>query len=266
MLFGMIEFGFLFKDGLRVASAARAGARVDSAGGTGNDADYQALLAVDAAISPLNNKIIRVVVFRSDTPNGDVPSNCKSAAAPGVSGDCNVYNGPASGLTSDIPGQSQTFASWDDGIRGSTWRPSSRTVLLSDPNGPDYVGVWIQTTHDYITGAFNWVGNRSISDSTVLRLEPDTRGPSRNFIPATTVLPTTTTTRPPTTTTTRPPTTTTLCCPTTTTRPPTTTTRSSGTTTTRRPSTTTTRPPGPTTTTRPRPTTTRPTTTTQPDF
>ena len=49
------------------------------------------------------------------------------------------------------------------------WCPTSRVTSLS--TGPDYVGVHVQTRHQFITGLYG--DGRTLSNTTIIRLEPD---------------------------------------------------------------------------------------------
>ena len=160
LIIGVIEFGLLFKDYLTVANTTRAGARVATQEASNPTADYQVLQAIKGASSAMNpNKIERIVVFRATSPSGTVPATCKSGTA--VTGSCNVY------VTTDMNRPSSDF-----GCTGSSpdrfWCPTTRLDNQSDP--PDYVGVYIQARHDYVTGMFG--SARTLTDPTVMRIEP----------------------------------------------------------------------------------------------
>jgi hypothetical protein len=52
------------------------------------------------------------------------------------------------------------------------WAPAVRNDMLLDP--PDYLGVWVRTTHESLTGfAFKHL---TVTESTVARIQPDLAG------------------------------------------------------------------------------------------
>jgi len=260
-LAGIIDFGFMYRHYLTVASATRSATRAVARAGPQPTADWEALQALLSARSNLpTNSIQYAVVYKSpDGPSGKVPTACRTASVVNV---CNRYVN-AGGVTNPFTMSSGTFTTT---LSDAAW--PARTRRAGTQGDADWVGVFVVTRFDYPTRVFG--SSRMVSDSVVMREDPSTDNlstvstlpppPKTTTTTTTTTLPTTTTTGP--STTTRPTTTTT------TTRPPTTTTSPGGTTTTTRPTTTTTRPPTTTTTTAPTTTTTtRPspiTTTTRP--
>ena len=159
LIFGVLEFGLLFKDYLTVANATRASVRVGSAAGSDPEADYQLLQALKGGSSAMSpSKIERIVVFKASSLGGAVPASC---AAGTPSATCNVY------VSSDMNRPSTDFgcgASSPDRY----WCPTVRKDNQADP--PDYIGVYIQARHDYITGMFG--SARTLKDTTVMRVEP----------------------------------------------------------------------------------------------
>lgn len=165
---GILEFGLAWRDSITVASTLRAGARVGSNAGNDRLADYNTLLAMQAAITSIPNaQIIKVVIFRSTTTDGAVPANCTTSTT-GISGVCNVYTAA----------QLASISSTSFGTSGSTcsgsspdamWCPLGRNVAQA--SGADYFGVWIRVSHPYVTRMFPGSGI-TIDDSAVMRLEP----------------------------------------------------------------------------------------------
>ena len=100
LVFGIIEFGFAFKDTLTLANGSRSGARVASAAGTDPSADWFVLQAVKGATGSLAN-VNEIVVFKATGPNGVVPASCASGTPSG--GSCNVY------MAADYSSISQPF-------------------------------------------------------------------------------------------------------------------------------------------------------------
>ncbi|MCB1015308.1 MAG: pilus assembly protein, partial [Acidimicrobiales bacterium] len=72
---GILEYGLAWRDSITVSSTTRAGARVGSNAGNDRLADYNTLLAVQAAVASIPNaQIQRVVIYRSTTTDGKVPT------------------------------------------------------------------------------------------------------------------------------------------------------------------------------------------------
>jgi hypothetical protein len=159
LVFGIIEFGLLFKDYLTVANATRTGARVAAQVGASPTADHAILQAVKGGSGAMDpGKIQRVVVYKASGFDGDVPEACKTGSQAGV---CNSYTG------ADLSRPVGDFGC-GAGEPDASWCPTSRNDQQTDP--PDYVGIWIKANHDYFTGFFG--SSRTFSDQTVMRIEP----------------------------------------------------------------------------------------------
>lgn len=162
LLFGIIEFGLLFKDYLSVTSASRAGVRMASAeprfGGdaTGTAADAQ--YAVDAAGQVLRegaalnwDDISEIWVYKADGSGnplggGSSFSSCSNCVKFSV-------NGP------DPEDLTVTSNSW----------PASTHVACASATR-DSVGVYVEYDHPAITGLF--FDDYTLSDHTVMAFEP----------------------------------------------------------------------------------------------
>jgi len=204
LCFGAIEYGFAYKDELKITTAARTGARVgtadkNTAGTSVNaDDDYQVLQAVYAALGPLAPKVNYVSIYNAGTnANGGPPAGCSGVGAATVANECDVY------AYSDLSSSAATINAY----MAAHWPASQRFLALDASNGqePTFLGVYIETTHNYLTGIFG--SSRKLSESAVFRYEPIGNTSHGNFLaPETT---TTTTTPAPTTSTSTPPSTTT---------------------------------------------------------
>lgn len=161
MLFGLLEFGFVFKDKLTISNASRAGARSGAAAGSNPMADYQILRAVASGTSSLA-KVDRVVVFRGTSVHSPVPPACTTANA-GIAGVCNVYDG------SDLSISGAAFSA-DGYTKDDFWAASSRITSLSAPSGPDYLGVWVRA--DHLSVLQSVIPSRALTDAVLMRLEP----------------------------------------------------------------------------------------------
>lgn len=163
LLFGAVEFGLGWQDRLTVQTAARAGVRVGSNLTTNSQADYNILLAVKSAISDVGlANVDNVVIYKSSTADGAVPSVCVTPVVISVAATCNAYTGAQ--LTSLAPGQFGCGI----GSLDLLWCPTARQNLQA--LGLDYIGVWIRMTHQNLTGFFG--KTIKITDSAVMRLEP----------------------------------------------------------------------------------------------
>ncbi|HET9770235.1 MAG TPA: TadE/TadG family type IV pilus assembly protein [Acidimicrobiia bacterium] len=162
LVFGIVEYGMFFKDYLTVSNTTRAGARVGSAAGSGADADYQIIQSVKAAAAALPggaNSIERITIFRSTSAGGGPTTTCQTTSS--AADRCNVY-------TATALNQPVTRFGCGPGSLDSVWCPTTRQD--SQAIGPDYIGVWIKTTHGFITKLFGT--SRTITDSVVMRIEP----------------------------------------------------------------------------------------------
>ena len=116
-----------------------------------------------------------VVVFRATAPNATVPTACLTASQAYIPANpaapaCNRYT------AADVYKALNNADGTDAGnFKCSAhavdrfWCPTNRVTDLT--NGPDYLGVYVQTQHHFITGLFG--GTKTLKETTVLRLEPD---------------------------------------------------------------------------------------------
>jgi hypothetical protein len=169
IVFGMLEFGFAFRNYLTLANGTRDGARTGTTAGNGATADYQILQAISSSMSAMSeDDIEQIVIFHADGPDDTVPAACTTIGAGSSTGsECNVYD------TQDFDLDEDEF---DCGGPGTApdggWCPTARRVAVNPPHGPpDYIGVWIQVRYDYITGLFPGSG-LTFDDTTIMRIEP----------------------------------------------------------------------------------------------
>jgi hypothetical protein len=162
LVFGIVEFGLFFRDYLTVANTTRTGARVGSSAGATADADYRILQSLKSAASALPsgaNSIDGISVFKASAVSSALPnSSCTTGS---VSGVCNFYT------AADL-NRPQTDFGCGVGDRDLAWCPTGRSD--SQSAGTDYVGVWIKTTHGFVTRLYG--PSRTITDSVVMRIEP----------------------------------------------------------------------------------------------
>ncbi len=97
LVFGIIEFGFVFRDRLTIANAAQSAARVGAAMGSAPEADISMLRSLEQSLGTLPNSGVGIVRYvdiykaRADgTPDGGCPgANCsRYIYFPGFSPTC----------------------------------------------------------------------------------------------------------------------------------------------------------------------------------
>lgn len=176
LVFGIFEFGLLYRSELTTSNATQQGARAASVGGSSPQTDYLVIRSVEHGLQAMNlQQLDYVVVFRASGPGATVPPACLTASQTFNPADpsqpaCNRYTAI------------DFFAEYEDPVTGVDtdnfrcggtaidryWCPSQRVDSLSV--GTDYVGVHIQTRHPFITGLFG--GERTLTETTIIRLEP----------------------------------------------------------------------------------------------
>jgi hypothetical protein len=162
LTFGAFEYGMFFKDYLTVSNVTRTGARVGSAAGSSGDADYQILQAVKAAATALPGgpaAIQQISIYRSTSAGGGPTTPCQTTSS--AADQCNVYTAAAFS-------QPLSRFGCGPGSIDSAWCPTTRED--SQAVGPDYIGVWVRTTHGFVTRLFG--PSKTITDHVVMRVEP----------------------------------------------------------------------------------------------
>lgn len=175
LVFGVFEFGLMYRDVLSSSDAAANGARRGAVIGpritaSGFNADFEIIREVRNSLGSIPvDYIDRIVIFEAGPPGAggalaQVPHACKVMdSQPGV---CNVYDA-ANAFLAVEQGVNDYF-DCDAGGRSCAWLPTSRS------NGPtptdiDYLGVWIRIQRPYITGIFGDVF--TFEHASVVRLE-----------------------------------------------------------------------------------------------
>ncbi len=161
LVLGLAELGFVIRDTQTVVGASQAAARVVSSAGDSRLADQGALSTLAAALDDVDvADIERIIIFRAKS-DGSMTANCELAAFPGQ---CNHYD------ASDLTLPASAFAGTTSCAVGSpdiSWCPLGRETRQSV--GPDWIGVRVEVRH-HSTAPF--LPDRTISDTTVMRLEP----------------------------------------------------------------------------------------------
>lgn len=166
VIFSIFEMGLLFRDSLTTDSASREGARAASTRGDRGDADYYIIRTIEHGLEAMGlERLQYVVVFKATGPNDTVPAACRVASQTDL---CNRYT------AADFFAELDTAAGADTGnfrcgSRDSAWCPTTRETSLSA--GTDFIGIHVETRHEFITGFFS--GGNDLGETTILRLEPD---------------------------------------------------------------------------------------------
>lgn len=173
LAFGTIEAGFAYRDANTLARATQAAARVDARVADGRSADYEALRALDSALSSLDaSSIRRVVVFDASSTGGSVPASCRSVPRPddtspvGVNNTCNVYS--RTQVRTDDPTQ---FSGGCGGGWDSSYCPLTRSRR---GDSPDRVGIFIELSFDKVVDVLP--GSMTLTQTAVFQLEPCVAG------------------------------------------------------------------------------------------
>lgn len=166
-VFGIFEFGFAFRDYLAVSNIVRDAAREASVAGNATDADYRILRAVQRAASALpDGSIDRLIVFEASSAESTPHADCIAGTPRGPNGTerCNVYDASHLALAEGEFLCAPLPAPPDPDYY---FCPTDRDVIVGNL---DYVGIWVQVTHEYITGLFG--DTVTFTDQIILKLEP----------------------------------------------------------------------------------------------
>lgn len=174
------DYGFAWRSGLAVNESARAGARVGSGQAISRGADYYALNSVKSGLtsSGIIDNVDRIVIFKSTTADGRVPSAC-TAATPTSSCVGNVLTGAqlkaltVSSFDVTISSDPATAPTGTGCLKSASalrvgWCPNARSN--NQDAGADYYGVYILLSYPRKFGAFG--STISVSRTAVMRLEP----------------------------------------------------------------------------------------------
>lgn len=182
LMFGILEYGLLFRDNLTTNNASQEGARAASVGGRSAQADFLTLQTIGHGIAAMSlDQLNYVVVFNANDPShptsaglGFEMSDGDPCHADSQAGLCNRYvaadfalqyeDGDGDRLGNfgcvDVP----PVTAIDD-----AWCPTVRNAGLGDDS--DLIGVFVSTQHDYLTGFFG--ESQTLTATTVIRVEPD---------------------------------------------------------------------------------------------
>ena len=171
-IFGIFEFGAAYRDYLTLNNATSAAARQASISANSIDADYQVVQAVakESAALP-QSEILHIVIFHASGPTSAPTTACMNGTPSSGTGSnyadaCNVYTATAFSWA-------PTSLNWGCGLTASDrfWCPTVRKTALTGANGPpDFIGVYVQIKHPYITGLFG--SSIVMSKTAVIKIEP----------------------------------------------------------------------------------------------
>jgi Flp pilus assembly protein TadG len=173
LMFGMLEFGGAFRDYLTLSNATVAGARAAAIEANDPFADWYILRAIEkAAVAFPMSEMNYVVIYHATVGSTGPPAGCKSASSAGTGttfvNACNRFTPTELGQvgTGSAPPLSWTSSPPTD---TTFWPSASRYALLAAP-GPDYIGVYINITHPWITGLFG--NSLTLTSNNVSQIEP----------------------------------------------------------------------------------------------
>ncbi|GMQ94599.1 MAG: hypothetical protein BMS9Abin12_2097 [Acidimicrobiia bacterium] len=166
LIFGIVEYGLLFKEKLTIASAATSAARTGATMGTRAAADFAILQALEAG---LYDQVDASVLIRVDIFLASPITGAKTKTL-------NRYNyiGGSSGCKWDPCPDPDNFEDWGN---PSVWGdPANRdTTLEPGGGGLDVLGVEIVYHHTSITNLIPGI-DRDLTEMARVRLEPDVFG------------------------------------------------------------------------------------------
>jgi hypothetical protein len=195
LVLGIFDFGFLHRQSSLVQTGAQQAARTAAGSGTWRFADFEALRAIDSSMSTASRvEIDRVIIWRTDDPDGAVPQTCLDIAVSdgdtspkgSAAAHCNVYSGaqvaatsPATGFSADPDADDcADGASWD-----WFWCPVDRVSSTTGGAGSaDFVGVYLEATYEPLTGIIT-TDEYTVEREAVYRIEPCVPGVSQGECP-----------------------------------------------------------------------------------
>lgn len=151
ILFGIVEFGFVFKDSLTLSNASRAGARIASAEPTMSSFYEDTMAATSRAAGAGSFQPGDEIFIYRARDDGRPESGSHDVC----SSNCVRYTWTGSDWTQN---------------GGGGWPPNNHQACFGEEM--DDVGVSVQLTHTSITNFFPFINNMSLREHTVMRFEP----------------------------------------------------------------------------------------------
>jgi hypothetical protein len=180
LIAGVFDYGWAWRAGLATNEGVRTAARVGSGQAKSPGADYFALNGLRSAMSASGKlgDVDKVVIFKSSTVNGRVPTSCLAASPTGT---CNVLTGAqlrnltlsSFNLAIDANNVATGTGCLKSGVAlRNTWCPTARSN--NQDTGADYYGVYMEMTYDH---QFPFLGgDTKVTRTAVMRLEPTSFG------------------------------------------------------------------------------------------
>ncbi len=142
LVFGIVEYGLVFRKQLTISNAVQQAGRVASSLGNDTQADYETLLAVAQGVEALPDGIVRQVYLFEANSAGNPKSGCPGSA-------CNVYT-YVPGFWASPPCDWSPCPNLDEGgTLGGSWTADDRDVALP---GLDDVGLRLFYSHSSVVG------------------------------------------------------------------------------------------------------------------
>lgn len=150
VVFGGIEIGLMFRSYLALEDMSRSSARIASIERDDPDADGAILSRIALRADSLQGEVTRIVIFKADTLDEEVPSDCLTASRSGICNSYAVTNGDVASIA-------------NGGVYENGWDGPDRSAF-------DNVGIYIEYEYQYATGFFDTL---TLSTTTVEVIELD---------------------------------------------------------------------------------------------
>lgn len=154
MFFGIIEGGLLVRARNSIDNASDEAARRGAVAGDAALADWMILQQIRTRGTIQAVDINFVVVYKAPNSSAEPPAACLTGV--GVADLCNVYN------REDFEEDSSAFGCTQSHL-DANWCPTDRT----GENGIEFLGIWIDATHDGLTGVMGDVDMQARSGQVV---------------------------------------------------------------------------------------------------
>lgn len=164
---GAFDYGMAWRVGLVTNEAARTGARVGSGMDNNALADWYAISGAKAALTNSGrvNDVQRFVIYRSDTADGAIPTECKTATT--TSQKCNIMTGAQFRAITQANFNTTTGCATTNMTTWQWCSASRNNVQLT----AEYYGIWLSVRYN---PSFKMAGNGvTVERDAVMRLEPD---------------------------------------------------------------------------------------------
>jgi|GEM_PF-944272 len=183
LVLGVMEYGRTWGEKNTLVRSTQSAARTGATQGPDRYADYNALQSIEASLKALGNSTIeRVVIFRADAADGQVPAACANLAIADnlspkgiAASNCNIYSAAQVGFTGNpltyFPGTSSCTGAWD-----AAWCPTARS-RGTDVTDPDYLGVYVRVNYKSLTGILA-APTKDLTATSTFRLDPCITGVS----------------------------------------------------------------------------------------